>query len=181
MKKRDTFKTWPSIKSYIFCPILMKIGENDYLMRWLFSPSFKRIGLKMWIFYKWPIFKSVSFFYPQTLCLYWFWVSIKNPSTVRCHFWRLFAELSCRDAIFFHGANWWLWILILKQVEKKREKRLHSALSKSAKCNHLYMLIVTKGWTHCKYWLYRQLTVLISVMTVLDLHKFVTQTLWHVD
>ena len=31
-------------------------------MRWLFSPSFIRIGQKMWILYKWPIFERVPFF-----------------------------------------------------------------------------------------------------------------------
>ena len=29
----------------------MKLGENNYLMRWVFSLSFIRIGQKLWIFY----------------------------------------------------------------------------------------------------------------------------------
>ena len=37
-------------KSTFFCPILMKLGKNDYLKR-SFSPSFMRIGLNLWIFY----------------------------------------------------------------------------------------------------------------------------------
>ena len=36
-------------------------------MRWLLLQSFTRIGQKIWIFYKWPIFERVSFFLPQTL------------------------------------------------------------------------------------------------------------------
>ena len=41
----------------------MKLGENVYIMRQLFSPSFMRIGQKLWIFYYWPIFESVPFFF----------------------------------------------------------------------------------------------------------------------
>ena len=45
----------------------MKLGENDYLMRQLFSPSFVRMGQKLRIFYYWPIFERVRFFLTQTL------------------------------------------------------------------------------------------------------------------
>ena len=45
----------------------MKLGENDYLIRWLFSPSFMRIGQKLRIFYQWLVFENVPFFSPQTL------------------------------------------------------------------------------------------------------------------
>ena len=31
---------------HILCPTLMKLGENNCLMSWLFSPSFLRIGQK---------------------------------------------------------------------------------------------------------------------------------------
>ena len=48
----------------------MKLGENDYLMRQLFSPSFMRIGQKLWNFYYWPIFERVRFFLTQTLHTY---------------------------------------------------------------------------------------------------------------
>ena len=53
-------------KIHNFCPILMKLCENDYLMRWSFSPSFMKIGQKMGIFYYWAIFKHVSCVFPQT-------------------------------------------------------------------------------------------------------------------
>ena len=52
-------------KIHNFYPIFTKIGENDYLMKWLFSPSFMKIRQKIWIF--WPIFEYVPFFIPQTL------------------------------------------------------------------------------------------------------------------
>ena len=45
----------------------MKIGENTFLMRKSFSPSFMMIEQKLWIFYKWPIFECVWFFFTQTL------------------------------------------------------------------------------------------------------------------
>ena len=32
-KEQDAFKNWPMIKIHIFCPTLMKLGENDELMR----------------------------------------------------------------------------------------------------------------------------------------------------
>ena len=35
----------------ILCPILMKFGEINHIMRLSFSPSFMRIGQKMWILY----------------------------------------------------------------------------------------------------------------------------------
>ena len=54
-------------KIHNFCPILMKLGENDYLIRQLFSPSFMRMGQKWWIFYYWAIFERVRFFLTQTL------------------------------------------------------------------------------------------------------------------
>ena len=47
----------------------MKLGESNYLIRQSFSPSFMKIGQKMWIFYKWSIFERVSFFSPHTLGL----------------------------------------------------------------------------------------------------------------
>ena len=37
-------------KIHKFCPILMKLGENDYLLKQSFSPSFMRIGQKLRIF-----------------------------------------------------------------------------------------------------------------------------------
>ena len=40
----------------------MKLVENNYLMRQLFSPSFIRIGQKLWIFYKWLILNVSCFF-----------------------------------------------------------------------------------------------------------------------
>ena len=39
----------------------MKLSENDYIMRSLFSPSFIRIGQELWIFNKWPIFEHGPF------------------------------------------------------------------------------------------------------------------------
>ena len=64
----------------------MKLGENNHLTRKSFSPSFIRIGQKLWIFYQWLIFESVPFFLPQTFlvayqssnchCLYHFcWIT----------------------------------------------------------------------------------------------------------
>ena len=50
----------------------MKLVENNNLMRQSFSPSFKRIGQKMWIFYQWAIFERVWFFVTQTLYLFYF-------------------------------------------------------------------------------------------------------------
>ena len=32
-EKRHTFKNWLRVKIYNFCLILMKLGENNYLMR----------------------------------------------------------------------------------------------------------------------------------------------------
>ena len=52
-----------------FCPILKKLGQNDYLMRQSLCPSFIKIGQKLWIFYQWPIFERVLFFFAQTLVL----------------------------------------------------------------------------------------------------------------
>ena len=54
-------------KIHNFCPILMKLSENDHLMRQSFSPSFMRIEQKLWIFYQRPIFEHVLFFLAQTL------------------------------------------------------------------------------------------------------------------
>ena len=45
-KKLDRFKNLPLIKTHICCLILMKLGERQS-----FSPSFMRIGKKLWIFY----------------------------------------------------------------------------------------------------------------------------------
>ena len=45
----------------------MKLGKNDYPMRQLFSPSFIRIGQKLWNFYQWPFFERVRDFFNQTL------------------------------------------------------------------------------------------------------------------
>ena len=49
-KKQDTFKNYPLYKIHIFWSILMKLDENNYLMRWSFSPNMK-IAQKLWIFY----------------------------------------------------------------------------------------------------------------------------------
>ena len=51
VKKSDNLKDWPLKKIYNFGPNLIKLGENNYLMRQSFSPSFMRIGQKLWIFY----------------------------------------------------------------------------------------------------------------------------------
>ena len=61
------FKNWTLKRIHNFCPIRMKLGENDYHMRQLFSLSFIRIGQKLWNFYKWPFFERVRFFLTQTL------------------------------------------------------------------------------------------------------------------
>ena len=45
----------------------MKLGENNHIIRQLFSPSFTRIGQKLWIFHYWPIFEYVRFLLTQTL------------------------------------------------------------------------------------------------------------------
>ena len=49
-KKEDTFNNWPLRNNLPFFPMLMKLCENDHLMRWLFSQSFIRIGQKVCIF-----------------------------------------------------------------------------------------------------------------------------------
>ena len=60
-KKRDTFKNWALIKSPQVLSYLL-----PYIW-WYFSPSFMRIGEKLWIFYLWPILKVSRVFLPQTL------------------------------------------------------------------------------------------------------------------
>ena len=50
-------------KIYIFCPILMKLGENDQFMRQIFSPSYIRIKQKIQIFY----YDQMCLFFAQTL------------------------------------------------------------------------------------------------------------------
>ena len=57
---------YPHSKIYIVCPILMKLGENDYFIRWILWPSFMKIGQKMWIFTK-SQFLNVSHFLTQFL------------------------------------------------------------------------------------------------------------------
>jgi len=42
---------------------LIKLCENQKNTRCLFLPIFIRIGQKIWIFYYWPIFQGVSFFW----------------------------------------------------------------------------------------------------------------------
>ena len=80
-KKPDASKIWSLIKNPQFCPILVKLCENNHLMRSSFSPSFMRIGKKLWILYQWPIFESVLFFSPQTLTLsYLNWPRNGKPS-----------------------------------------------------------------------------------------------------
>ena len=59
-KKRDKFKNWQIVKVHIFS------GENDLLKKWLFPPSFMRIGQKMWIFTNGQ-FLNMSHFFTQTL------------------------------------------------------------------------------------------------------------------
>ena len=39
-------------------------------MRRLYTLNLRLIGLKLWIFYHWPIFWLVSYFSLQSLCLY---------------------------------------------------------------------------------------------------------------
>ena len=56
----------------------MKLGENNYLIRQSSTPSFMRIGQKLWIFYKWPIFECACFFFTQTLSMYQ-WAINKLP------------------------------------------------------------------------------------------------------
>ena len=51
-KKQVTFKNWPLlVKNHSFCPIIMKLVENDQLTRQSFSPSFIKIGQKLLILY----------------------------------------------------------------------------------------------------------------------------------
>ena len=45
----------------------MKLCQNDYLMRYLFWPSFMRIGQKLWIFLLTAIFWMRLFIFIQTL------------------------------------------------------------------------------------------------------------------
>ena len=63
LKRWDLFKNYPLRKSHNSCPILIKLCENDYHVRWIFSPSFMWIWQKMWIFYQWNIDVWVSFFF----------------------------------------------------------------------------------------------------------------------
>ena len=51
-----------------FCPILKKLGENNYLMRWLFSQSFMRIGKNWGFFIDGQLFSVCCFLFPR---LYW--------------------------------------------------------------------------------------------------------------
>ena len=60
----------------------MKLGENNYHMRLSFSPSFMKIGQKMWIFYQWPIFERGPFFLTQTLAWICLMAALK-PSEFR--------------------------------------------------------------------------------------------------
>ena len=51
VKKNETCSKIDHLwKIYIFCSILMKLGENDYLMWLSFSPSVMKIGQKLRIF-----------------------------------------------------------------------------------------------------------------------------------
>jgi len=58
-KQKTHLKNWQIIEIHIFCPILMKLEENNHL----FAQSFMRTELKLWIFYSWPIFERVLFFF----------------------------------------------------------------------------------------------------------------------
>ena len=49
-KKAHVQKLAISKKSTFSYPILMKLRENDYLLRWLFIPSFMKIQQKMFFF-----------------------------------------------------------------------------------------------------------------------------------
>ena len=49
--KKGLLQNWPLVKIPHFWPILMKLGENNHFMRQSFSPSFMRIGQRLWIFY----------------------------------------------------------------------------------------------------------------------------------
>ena len=46
---------------------LILYETNNQPVRQSFSQNFIRVGQKMWIFYYWPIFQCVLFFFTQTL------------------------------------------------------------------------------------------------------------------
>ena len=65
-----------SKKIHNFCPMLIKLGENDYLMRQSFSTSFMRIGQKLWIFLLMVNFWVCLFFSYSDLSCYFFVYSL---------------------------------------------------------------------------------------------------------
>ena len=58
-------------KKYIFCLILMKLCQNDYLKRWLFWRSFMRNWTKNVDFLLMANFWTWALFFTQTLCHFW--------------------------------------------------------------------------------------------------------------
>ena len=62
----STFDNWPLVKNLYFCPIFMKLGENDCHDGNYFHQLSWGVDKKLLIFYKWPIFEHGHFF-TQTL------------------------------------------------------------------------------------------------------------------
>ena len=61
-------------KNHNFCPILMKLGENNYLIRQSFTPTFMRVGHKMVEFLLMANFWVCLDFSTQTLPHREFWL-----------------------------------------------------------------------------------------------------------
>ena len=97
-----------------FCPIFMKLGENDYLMRWIFSLSFMRIRQEMWIFY----YPSILEYKGRPLM-----VRVRYPNET---WWKLlpheviiftkFYEDWTKNVDFLLMANFWTWALFFTQT-----------------------------------------------------------------
>ena len=84
-KKRDALNR----KIHISLSNFMKLVENNHLIRLIFSPSFREIGWKMFIFYLW----AISFFSSDHRVL-----EFKKLSVFT---WR-----SCRPFIHYYWTNW---------------------------------------------------------------------------
>ena len=82
-------------------------------------PSFMRIGQKMWMFYKWPIFECISFFIPQALLQAQYQLIKQIDYLSRLTFWKgsKFSKMTAQFSLYSNLVSNTEWQLLTMQWE----------------------------------------------------------------